>query len=359
MRRWWLGHLVLITWIATGVAWSAVVRTPVGALQEQGILTPIFTIVNFSPDNRTILGYEAAEAEEVARGITYKLFLLQLRSDGAVSGVRRYDLDIPSFENAAVTPDGGSVVLITSSGATYKVLDLATGRVRTLMEHRPRTPGFRADPTILWQAGQKLLTLGYFYDEEDYGGVNVIAELDPTKTGVDAFCQTAEIEPVERSMKGLAFHAYTDQRTGFFGVRDARGQKFYRWVAGSPPVLFDEAVSFTGFQAAGDRVAYAADRGNGRHELVLYDGSAGTKRVLGTSDAPLRYVFLSADGSTVVANLIDDPRMRVLAASDRNGWKMVPAPDFPRARVGTIRLTSDGKRMLLYNEDGLQIVDLP
>lgn len=359
MRKSLAGVLLVVLGLWAGTAWANVVRVDPDQLWANGIFPPVFRIVSFSPDGRSLLGFQQTEREDIARGISYRLFHMQLRSDGVLSTVRTYELGIPSLEQAAYAPDGNRVVLITASGATFLVLDLATGNLRTVMEHRSGQPGFRAHPQVLWESQGRLLALGYFYDGRDFGGANVIAEIDLARNGVSAFTECSSLEVVERTLKNVAFHAYTDPRTGYFGVQTRTGQTFYRWVAGNQPEAFDKAERFTAFMACGDRVAYAAQRPDGRHEVILYDGATGRRRVLGSSDRRFQYLTMSQDGSTIQVNQIDGERMRVFVAGTRTGLTLRPLAQFPRCRVGSIRLTPDGRRMALYNQQGLQLVDIP
>jgi hypothetical protein len=359
MRKFLAGVLLIALSLWGGSGWANVVRVDQDQLWEHGIFPPVFRIISFSPDGRSLLGFQQTEREDIARGVSYRLFLIQLRSDGVLSAVRTYDLGIPSLEQAAFAPNGKEVVLITASGASFLVLDLATGNLRTLMEHRSGQPGFRAHPQVLWESQGRMLTLGYFYDRADFGGMNLIAEVDPAKNGVAAFREGSTVEPVERALKNVVLNVYTDQDTGYFATESKGRQTFYRWVSGNQPRAFDEAVRFTAFMACGDRVAYAAQRADGRHEVVLYDGPTGRKQVLGTSDRAFQYLTMSQDGSTIEVNQIDDQRMQVFTASARTGMTLRPLAGFPRCRVGSIRLTPDGRRMALYNQQGLQLVDIP
>jgi hypothetical protein len=238
-------------------------------------------------------------------------------------------------------------------------LDLATGQVRTLMAHEPRQPGFRSHPPVMWRANGRLLARGYFYDQEDYGGENAIAEVDPAKTGLEAFQLRGEVAPAERALKNVAIYAFTDQQTGYFCTAQEGRETLYRWVAGSAPVAFDEGVAVTGFMPHGDQLAYAIKRANGQHEVLVYDGATSTSKVLGTSQTPFHYLTFSQDGSTVQVNHIDGERMTLFSASSRTGWTLKPVPGLPRCQVGDIRLSSDGRRMSLYGQEGLRIVDLP
>ena len=99
--------------------------------------------------------------------ITNRLFELNLRSDGSVTGVRSHNLSVPAVEQIALA--GWPWVVVTTPGRRFRGPDRATGKVRTLMAHEPRKPGFRSYPQSCC-ARADLLATGFFYDEEDYGG---------------------------------------------------------------------------------------------------------------------------------------------------------------------------------------------
>jgi len=359
MRTLWAGILFLALSLSGTAGWADVSLFSRSQLLAHGIDSDSFSIVEFSPDGRSLLGYQQAPPADVHRGLTWRLFLLQLRSDGRISDVRAYDLAIPRLEQAAFTPDGREVVMITASGAAFVVLDLDSGQVRTLMAHEPRKAGFRAQPAVLWRAEGRLLARGYFYDEEDYGGDDAIAEVDTTKTGMEAFRLAGDLAGTQQLMKDVAIYAYTGPQAGFFCTVQKGRQSLHHWVGGKPPVTFDEAAEVTGFMPHGDQLAYAVKRAEGKCEVLLFDGATGSRRVLGTSETPFGYLTFSMDGSAVQVNQIRGDRFTLFSASSRSGWALRPLAGLTRAQAGEIRLSSDGKRMALKNSEGVRIADLP
>jgi len=361
MRTFWAGILFLSLILSGTASWAEAWHLSKAELLSHGINPPMFQVVEFSPDGRMLFGYQVNQRDEVAKGITNRLFELTLRSDGKVTGVRSHNLSVPAVEQVALSPDGREAVVITASGAAFVALDRATGEVRTLMAHEPRKPGFRSHPPILLRSGGSLLATGFFYDEEDYGGADSIARIDLGKSGVEAFELVAEVEKLERSLKRVVINAYTDHETGYFCVQREGSPVYtlYRWKAGQEPEAFDEALSVPGFMPKGDKLAYVAQRSGGRYELVIYDGPSATRRVVTTSPVELGYLTFSQDGSTVQVNEINQDRMKLFTASSRTGWKYQPVPDFPRSAIGDIRLSPDGRWMSLYNQDGLRVISLP
>lgn len=359
MRKTLSGLLVLIVVLGAQAAWANVSHTSPQMLRSFGVDPARFVLASFSPDGRSLLGSEPGTTEEVARGVAYKIFLLSVRSDGGITGARRYE--IPEVvEQLSFTPDGRQVVMSCRSGATWLVLDLQSGRVRAFMEHNPGAAGFRSYPPILWHAGGRLLATGYFYDAQDFGGPNVIAEVDPSQTGVAAFRKTAEVESVERSFRNLTIHSYTAGDRGFFCNREgAELFGLYHWVAGSEPARIDEAQRFTAYDAAGDTTAYSAQRSEGTHELLLHDAVTGSRKVLGTSDQPFLYLTLSRDGTRVVVTRLLRDRVLYFVASPGTGMELKPVPGLPRARAGAVRMSLDGRRFCLFNSEGLRVVEIP
>lgn len=362
MRKFLPGLLVLT--ILLGVmggraAFAEVSHTTPQVLRTLGVDPGRFLLASFSPDGRSILGSEPGTTEEVAKGIAHKIFVLSVRSDGRVPQARRYE--IPEVvEQLSFTPDGRQVVMVTRSGATWLVLDLQSGQVRTFHEHVSGQPGFRSHPAIIRNEGGRLLATGYFYDEQDFGGPNVLAEVDPSQTGVAAFKETAEVGSVQRRLKNLAFYSYTAGDRGFFCNQEGEQLfRLYRWVAGNEPVQIDEAQRFTAYDAAGECAAYSARRSEGTNELVLFDASTGNRKVLATSEQPFLYLTLSRDGTRVVVTRLVRDRVLYFVASPGTGMELKPVPGLPRARAGALRMTLDGHKFCLFNSEGLRVVDIP
>ncbi len=358
MRKFWAGVLVLTILLGAQAAFADASHTDPQGLRNLGLDPNRFVLASFSPDGHSILGSEPGTTEEIAKGVSYKIFLLSVRSDGRITGARRYE--IPEVvEQLSFTPDGRQVVMTSRSGATWLVLDLQNGRVRTFMEHAAGVPGFRSYPPILWPSGNRMLATGYFYDKNDFGGPNVIAEIDTSQTGVAAFQQGVEVQSVERSFKGLAIHSYSAWDRGFFCNQEGEVFRLYRWVAGSQPVQVDQALRFTAYDAAGDWTAYSAQRTEKSHEVVLFDGATQTRQVLGSAENPFLYLTLSKDGSTVLVTRLVQDKALYFFASARAGMTLKPLPNLPRARPGAVRMTPDGRRFCLFNSEGLRVVDIP
>jgi hypothetical protein len=364
MRKFLPGLLVLT--ILLGVlggraAFAEVSHTTPQALRNLGLDPDRFLLASFSPDGRKILGSEPGTTEEIAKGIAHKVFILSVRSDGQITQAKRYEIP-EAIEQISFTPDGRQVVMIARSGATWLVLDLQSGQVRTFHEHVSGQPGFRAYPLIVRIEGGRLLATGYFYDEKDFGGPNALAEVDPSQTGIAAFTKTAEAGSVHNKLKDLAFYSYTAGDRGFFCNQEGKQLfRLYHWVAGNEPVQFDEAQLFTAYDGAGECAAYSARRAEGVEELILFDASTGNRKVLATSESPFLYLTLSKDGERVVVTQLAQQEDRVLyfVASPGTEMELKPVPGLPRARAGALRMTSDGKKFCLFNSEGLRIVDIP
>lgn len=355
-----LGGLVLAAPLAARAA-DEPVLIPTAEMQSRGVEPTNCQPAVMSPDGRMLLGLGVGKPEDVKRGAPRTLWLLNLRSDGHLGDVRRFDLKVPTLEQVAFTPDMTKAVVISRSGATYLLVDLATGAVTTLMDHQKGQKGFRADPTVLWLTKDgRLLTTGYFYDENDYAGENVIAEIDPSKTGVAAFQAGPNVEQLERKYKGLEFTNYNTESLGFLGGKDGKLYKMHRWQPDTGLVLVDESEQFTSMWGAGDRLLYSALRRGGLSELVLYDAPTNTRKVLSDDRKEYSYLFLSSDASTAVASLVDQQagKISLFAAREADGFQLRPIEGMQRVPIGMVRVSGDGERVVLLNKDGLQVVDL-
>lgn len=357
--------LLLLVGLTLGLAPQASagepVLTPSAELQSKGLDPGAFQPAVLSPDGRVLLGLQKGKPEDVKRGAARMLWILNLRADGHLGDLRRVDLDVPTLEQVAFTPDLKKAVLITRSGATYLLVDLATGEVSNLMVHEKGKKGFRADPTVLWLTRDgRLLTCGYFYDEKDYAGKNVIAEIDPSKTGAEAFQERARIEDLEHGYKGLEFTNYNTESLGFLGGKSGTGYRLHRWRPDQELTLVDEADRFSSLWGSGDRLLYAATRRGGLSDLVLYDADTNTKKVLNDGRKQYSYLFLSANGATAVACLDDQKagRFSLFAAREADGFELRALPSMQRVPLGMVRLSGDGRRLILLNKTGLSVLDL-
>ncbi|HXE73647.1 MAG TPA: hypothetical protein VNO81_13380, partial [Candidatus Nitrosotenuis sp.] len=293
--------LVLAALAQTARAEALVSRTRAGELEKLGVDPLTARPIEFSDDGRTLLLFQSSDTQDKARGFPVTLILLSLGSDASVQGARRILLPVPSIEALALTADARSAVLLTQSGASFYVVDLETGGLRPLMLHKPGQPGFRADPSVLWRYHDQLYTIGYFYDQEDYAEDNVIAAIDPSRTGVEAFRGGPNVYRLQRSLEGLHFSGYLSPSLGFLGDKRRDETVLFEWRDGSPLKEIDRASAFLSFWGEDERLLYTARRPTGVMEVVLYDASSGQRQILANDDKTTwGYVVLAKDGTAGV-----------------------------------------------------------
>jgi hypothetical protein len=230
------------------------------------------------------------------------------------------------------------------------------------MRHEAGKPGFRGDPPVLWRCGSQILTQGYFYDAEDYAEDNVLAVIDPFKVGVEAFQKGANIYQVERGLKSYLLSVYTTPSQGFLGERKADGTVILHWWReGGSLHEIERAPSIVSFWGEGDRLLYALRRADGRYEVILYDLAGDRRWTLYAGEKTQGYVFLSKDAATALVTRLDlaGGKMDIYAGRDEEGFALKPVEALQGVRMGTLRVSPDGRYAAFFNGDELILTELP
>ncbi|MEW6281315.1 MAG: hypothetical protein AB1758_22080 [Candidatus Eremiobacterota bacterium] len=335
-------------------------RMTAASLRELGVNTFTFRPAVFTSDGLTLVAMEKTPPDLRSKGTMHRLWLVTVGVDGKIRETRSLPIETPTLEGIAVTPDDSAAVVISKTGATYLRVPFNGGPVTPLMEHQRGTPGFRAHPSFLRPSSGELLTMGYFYDKDDFSGDTLLASVDPNGSGASAFRGGLNIQKVEKSVPGFYASSYTSTRGGALAGKDATRTTLYWVEEGQEPRKLDEAERIGGFWAAGNRVVYTASRG-AAHEAAVFDAAQGQKFVLGTDREPYGYPFLSDDSKTAVVCQLDlaQGRMNVLYARESDGFTLKPVPGLQKVKMGAIRVAPNGRFLAFYNGDLLQFVELP
>lgn len=331
-------------------------------LKKFGVDFNNFQIISFSPDGKSLLGFQKNSPADISKGRAFTFVNLKLNSNGKITSSRTYTLPLKSVEQTCFTPDSKSIVIVSHSGACIDRLDLEDGKITHIMAHFPGEKGFRSFPPVLTLDGDKMLASGYIYDENDVSGKDALYFLDPYKQKLDAFTLITDVHSMEKKLKAEN-SAYPNRDFIFFGHYDGKKYHMYRWTGIEEETRqFDEGKDLVGYWCNAHRMAYGIQRDRQSYDLMLYDAKTNEKiPLIEGSNVPYKYVFLSGNGKTVVANQINptSARTSLVFSSEENNWATKPIEGLDRSiSIGKIRLSNDGKKMAFISTTGLRIIDL-
>lgn len=327
-------------------------------MAQAGVHVRTYSTLYYLDETRTLIGMDTPPFTIKRTGVMARLWFMRFDSNGRLAETKKADLRFPGIEQANLTPDLKSVMVVSHKGTELYKVDVATGQVSTVMSHAKGQPGFVIDPAILALTEGKLYTIGNVYDAEDFQGPKVFAELDTNATGAAAFKPLFELKPLESKLPELFVASELSPKAMFFGYREGGDDRFSRWTPAGGMQLIDQARKYLGSWGEQHRWLYSVERQDGKSELMLADGVTGEKRSLGTSSYPYLYPVLSKEGNTaVVATEERSTGATYWVAEDRNGYKLRPLLE----NVGrnTIRVSLSGQTVVLFNpQEGLQLFTL-
>ncbi|MGM9998625.1 MAG: hypothetical protein ACI38Q_04435 [Candidatus Bruticola sp.] len=340
--------------------------TTAADFKRQGVDIKNFQPICFSPDSSSILGVVYNGKGSIEKGKKYSLVVLDFSNKLTISRVRKYDIDIPMIEQVTYTLDGKGVVFTSRAGATFQKLDLDTGKITTIMEHKAGVPGFRCYPLLMVHYKDKFLATGFFYDKDDYAERNSLVYLDTNKTGVEAFTKIAETQKAQNKAHRESKNYYECMVSPnyMFFVDDLGSSVDYTtWKVGDDTLAlktFDKGLKTIGMWSYEDKLLYSVQRTRGNFDLVLYDAATNKKVDIASTQSPYRDLFLSQDGKTAMFSVFnkDSTRAKTYYARESEGWQVKPIEGYNEFAFGTQRLAPNGKYMFMVNEKGMRIFEV-
>lgn len=340
--------------------------TTVSSLNSQGITSRNFNVISISPNNRYICGYAREPRKSGTKQQISTIYILPITSQGSIGKARSYPLEgVNRIEQACFTPDSNSIVFITKAGAEFTRLDIATGTLETIMTYKKGSPGFRSYPEILRNSGNEMLAQGYFYDANNYAGRNIIAVLNPYKSGVGAFTIASDIQKAQQSMRRtnrVFTETFPRKDVGFMTIHIDGSCMFYRWNDSSGIKNYDKSKELLSAWGGGSRLLYSTKRHDNTCDLCIYDGISDKKITIDSKRKnPYMYVVLSADGRTAIFNDVSEKRdtTTLYYAKESENWKILPVKNIPsKIPTGSMRISDDGTKAIFHNSEGIRILNI-
>lgn len=349
-----------LVWLSGVAVADTTARISIAELRSKGIDTRNLAVFHLAGDGRTLLVSDEPDFTVKKKGVLRRLFLIKLTPALKIESVKKYNLPIPKIEQANFTPDLQSVVISSKRGSDVHKLDLADGKLSVLVSHTPGTAGFRIHGDVFSNYAGKLYTVGYFYDENDEAGKDVLVEVNPAATGKEAFTQLVEIAPIQRQLGGIRIESLLSPQGLLFYTSDKAGAKWavFRWSAPKGLEKIDEGGAVVGSWGEGPLGVYCMKR-PGLNEVTLVNAQNGQKTPIYQGPDSMTNPCLSNEGNTVVFSQLQANRsVTFWAAQDTDGFKLRKIAE--NYWPATTRISHDGQVVCLYQgpSKGLVLIRL-
>ncbi|MBQ7529951.1 hypothetical protein IJT10_08665 [bacterium] len=342
---------------------------PQNKLKQAGINVNRAHMGRFSSDNSFLYLYQSnPDLKRTREGFPVELFVLPIDGKNKVGDIKKYEISSPvsKIEGMTLTPDQKNVIIISKSGTSFVKLNLETGKQETILEHVEGQPGFRSNPQLIRVDNGEVFVQGYFYDSQNFAGVDCTTILDPSKKGVEAFKEVIRIEKtIDYDLRPLAY-SFTSTKCAFGVLDDKKGkQSIFAWNPPevNEPVTVDDGKKISDFWASGNRVAYSIQRADETYDLMIYDLKTKEKKTIASgTKTPYFNLALSEDASTLLFTDTEHriTRAKYFYADEASGWQMKPVVDFgDKTRpFGVTRISNNGGKVAVFNRKSLTIADV-
>ena len=345
-------------------AWAQQGRKSAAELRQAGVNVESFQPIKWSHNDKWLAAFDEATFEEKKQGVFFRLWLLEIGSDGSINRLQKVPLKMANFLQGEFTPNDDAYIIMGNRGTTWMRLDMKTFAVTPLLEPREGEPGFRSEPTVLWTDAGSLYTVGYPYDEHRFVNARTIATINPNATGAEAYKPGPDLTTLEKGIERMWMTNYLSPTSIFYGQHYSDTVVLSHWD-GRARSEFDRCARLWGSWGNAGRLLYSAERSPEVSELMVFDSKTGQKSVLASGPDVYRYLFLSGDGGTALVSLMvpEGRRLNTFFARASDGWKLRPVEAEAGGRgrtmaAGFMRLSTRGGLMAHISANGLVIYPL-
>lgn len=336
---------------------DTVVKIPMKELEKRGVYPRNFSVFHIADDGRTILAADEPDFLKKKAGVYRRLWLFKLTPELKIESARVYPLSIYTIEQANFTPDLKSVLISSKRGSDIHKLNLEDGSLTALQTHTQGQPGFRIHSDIFSLYGGKVYTVGYFYDADDVSGDEQMVEIDPSRSGKEAFTPVADMAPIQKQLKNLRIASMLHPQGMVFYCEEAPGAwTVQRWSVQGGVQKIDEGEKIMGSWGEGPLALYSIRKASAS-DLVLCNAQTGEKTVIQSGPEHLLNPCLAKDGNTLVVAQENSPdKVTYWVGQDTDGFKLRKLTEGPRT---TLRVSHNGQVVGLYHGlQGLTLIKL-
>lgn len=328
-------------------------------LAKMGIEIKRFQMVALSQNGEVLLALEkTADKKMIYNG--YPLILRALYfKNGTFSHLNSAYLPLKNLENLAISDDVKSALAVGDQGTKVLKITIPALQVSSLFQHKKGKPGFRCYP-LMWFRNGSFYTSGYFYDMEGYGGDDWVTPLNLQKSGLEIFQKKWEVAKSQRAIGNVIGGWIVSDKEAFWTVRENDTLRLVGYLNGRVYPL-DEGVSFGGLAATEGRVIYSVLRKNKEKGTFVKDIVLNKSWEIGEQGKPYNYLYLSNDGKTAIATLMDftNIKMTCFYGKEEDRFQLKSIPVLKDVPFGTFRFAGNGKSFAFLNENGLIVSKIP
>lgn len=321
-----------------------------------------FSLGAVSADGSTLVGVEKIKDPKLkAKGQVWKVQIFGLDFTGQNAKVRSIIVPTTQLEQLAVSPDGKWALGLSDFGTRFIAINLVEASARIVFQNKANEPGFRAQPEVIWWERGKFHVPGYYYEKDQTVECDAIASVDLQGNGLAALQKVRDISVLHRQTAGFALQQWQSSDQVYFGLVKPDNKMHLVAALGDQMLPVDAAMGYGGLAVGQDRVIYAARWDKKTTGVVLHDVAMNRKWRIGDGSKLYNYLYMSADGSTVLVSNIDTAtqKMTTWYAHEQDNFALHPVPGIDKVTPGTIRFSPGGEVIAFYSPKGLLIEKIP
>ena len=334
-------------------------------LKALGIKTFEMVLGGVSDDGSMALAsHKETDPKEIKKGRNNWLHIFQVNWATKKVTHSAVPLPMPTLQTYAFAPDGKTIVCVGQQGTWVMGVDIATKTVRTLFKHQSGKPGFRITPPVLWVEKGKLLTEGYFCDENLMAMGDYVVSINPAAEGLACFDKVADITRInERIKMHTGANRYSSNQI-YFGLKEANLDIYLYASLNNDDknlMFLDRGKHINSIATGRDRVLYSMRMADESSRTRIRDVGSGKTWNIGDGKTNYTYLYMTRDAAEILVCLLDLPHrnMSVWFGHEDDEYRLKPVPGMTDILPGTIRMSHAGGFMTFFSEKGLCFRRIP
>lgn len=297
----------------------------------------------------------------IAKGQVWRLRVLRFSPKSTTPTLSSILVPTTDLAQMEISPDGKRALIVSDKGTRFIGVDLVKGTAEIIFKIERGQPSFRVTPEVVWYENGKFCTVGYFMDADQMATGEAVVSVDVPGRGFGAIHQVRDISELLKTFKGFRQVLwYASEQVYFVGHGKGAAQLTLVSCFGPTFKVVTNANTYSNLAAADNRVFYGAQVGP-KWTLAVFDPPTGKRWDIDTGDRKLEYTYISTDGRTILASVLDKQtgRMSTFYGHEGDGFKVHPVPGMAGLTMGAHRISGDGRWVAVYSDRGLEMYAIP
>ncbi|MGC8734554.1 MAG: hypothetical protein ACP5RD_05900 [bacterium] len=324
-------------------------------LEANGFSKKDFYVMGFNENNEFLLARDKVKDPQLINEGKPRI-IATINTNNL--NIQKYFVSIASIEQY-LNLNNNDILVLGNSGNFAGIFNIKTGNLKTIIKNEKGKKGFRFTDFIL-KDENKIYVEGYFFDENQIAedGNNYWVEFNPNKTGLSALGKkvTNTTEIVKKLGQVRMFY-WATPNMAIFTRLNANLNPTELWAYYNSKLYKIDTQEFIieiALSKNGDAL-YLYKKGDLSYFSIYNLKTKNKIEIAAPKGRPFLYPFISNDGNIAIVSYLNifNKKMDFMIGFKDQNYKLNDL--VIQAKMGSFKLSSDGSKFSILNDDGLII----